>query len=93
MFGCLRTTELNPNAMIIKVLGGGCAKCKALENVTKEAIAGLGIEATIEKVDDMAQIMRYGVMRTPALVVDEKLVLAGRVPQLAEVMQLIANPN
>lgn len=65
--------------MKIKVLGSGCSKCEALLAVTKEAVQHLGIDAEIEYVTDFAQIARYGVMSTPALVVDEKVVSAGRV--------------
>lgn len=65
--------------MKIKVLGSGCSKCEALLAATKEAVQHLGIDAEIEYVTDFAQIARYGVMSTPALVVDEKVVSAGRV--------------
>jgi small redox-active disulfide protein 2 len=75
--------------MIIKVLGPGCTNCKNLERVTREAIAELGIDATIEKVEDYALIMGYGVMSTPALVIDEKVVVSGRVPKTSEVRELI----
>lgn len=77
--------------MIIKVLGPGCRNCKTLERVTREAVAELGVEATIEKVEDYPTIVGYGVMSTPALVVDEKVVLAGRVPRTAEVRELLAS--
>ena len=76
--------------MIIKVLGPGCTNCKNLERVTREAVDALGIDATIEKVEDYAVIMGYGVMSTPALVVDEKVVVSGRVPKVAEIRQLLA---
>jgi small redox-active disulfide protein 2 len=76
--------------VIIKVLGPGCTNCKNLERATREAVAALGIDATIEKVEDYPTIMGYGVMSTPALVVDEKLVLSGRVPRAAEVKDLLA---
>ena len=75
--------------MIIKVLGPGCTNCKHLERVTREAIAELGSDATIEKVEDYALIMGYGVMSTPALVIDEKVVVSGRVPKTSEVRELI----
>jgi len=77
--------------VIIKVLGPGCQNCKTLERVTREAVAELGVEATIEKVEDYPTIVGYGVMSTPALVVDEKVVLAGRVPRTAEVRELLAS--
>ena len=75
--------------MIIKVLGPGCTNCVNLERVTRQAVADLGIEATIEKVTDYPTIVGYGVMSTPALVVDEQLVLSGRVPTAAAVRNLL----
>jgi small redox-active disulfide protein 2 len=75
--------------MIIKVLGPGCTNCKNLERVTREALAELGSDATIEKVEDYALIMGYGVMSTPALVIDGKVVVSGRVPKPAEIRELI----
>ncbi|GAA0182876.1 thioredoxin family protein [Clostridium sediminicola] len=65
--------------MVIKILGSGCAKCKKLEANTKEAVKEMGIEATVEKVQDIQDIMSYGVMRTPALVVDEQVKMMGKV--------------
>jgi small redox-active disulfide protein 2 len=76
--------------MIIKVLGPGCANCVKLEHVTRQAVDGLGIDAIIEKVTDYPTIVGYGVMATPALVVDEKLVLSGRVPTTSQVRELLA---
>jgi len=76
--------------MIIKVLGPGCANCKNLERVTREAVAELGLDATIEKVEDYPTIVGYGVMSTPGLVVDEHVVLSGRVPTVAQVRELLA---
>lgn len=75
--------------MIIKVLGSGCANCVNLEKATRAAVADLGIEATIEKVTDYPSIAGYGVMSTPALVVDEQVVLAGRVPNAGQVRELL----
>ena len=75
--------------MIIKVLGPGCTNCKNLERVTREAVAELGLDATIEKVDDFAEMAGYGVMSTPALVVDERVVVYGRVPKVAELRALL----
>lgn len=75
--------------MIIKVLGPGCTNCKNLERVTREAIAALGLDATIEKVEDYAEIAAYGIMSTPALVVDEQVVISGRVPTTAAVRELL----
>ena len=76
--------------MIIKVLGSGCTNCQNLEKATREALAGLGLEASIEHVTDPADIASYGVMRTPGLVVDDEVVLSGRVPTAAGVRQLLA---
>ncbi|HEX2810275.1 MAG TPA: thioredoxin family protein [Kineosporiaceae bacterium] len=76
--------------MIIKVLGSGCANCINLEKATRQAITDLGIDATIEKVTDYPTILGYGVMSTPGLVVDEKVVLAGRVPNATQVRDLLA---
>jgi small redox-active disulfide protein 2 len=76
--------------MEIKVLGTGCAKCKALEKVTRKAVEELKLDAAVEKVEDIQQIMTYGVMRTPALVIDEKVVLSGQLPKIAELKELIS---
>jgi small redox-active disulfide protein 2 len=75
--------------MIVKVLGPGCANCQNLEKATKAALANLGLAATVEKVTDYGVIAGYGVMSTPALVVDEKVLLAGRVPTTAQVRDLL----
>ncbi|HOK60035.1 MAG: thioredoxin family protein [Tenuifilum sp.] len=75
--------------MEIKVLGTGCPKCKALEQATQNAINELGVQATITKVEDIVDIMNYGVMRTPALVINEKVVLSGRVPDAKELKEII----
>jgi small redox-active disulfide protein 2 len=75
--------------MEIKILGGGCANCRALEAMAREAVAALGIEATVEEVTDYAAIASFGVMRTPALVVDGTVFLSGRVPQRDEVRRII----
>ncbi|WP_291634394.1 thioredoxin family protein [Clostridium sp.] len=75
--------------MIIKVLGSGCANCKKLEENTRKAVEELGVEATIEKVTDFKKIMAYGVMKTPALVVDEKVKIMGRVPSADEIKKYL----
>lgn len=75
--------------MKIKVLGTGCTNCKKLEANTKEAVKTLGIDATVEKVEDIQAIMSYGVMRTPALVVDEEVKSMGRVLSADEVVKIL----
>ncbi|BDZ60451.1 hypothetical protein Lsed01_01651 [Demequina sediminis] len=77
--------------MHIKILGPGCANCTRLEQVTREALDALGLEATVEKVTDDGEIAAYGIMRTPGLVVDEQVVVAGRVPTAAHVRELLAS--
>jgi small redox-active disulfide protein 2 len=76
--------------MIVKVLGPGCRNCVNLERVARQALEELGLDATVEKVTDYATIAGYGVMSTPALVVDERVVASGRVPPVAEVRDLLA---
>lgn len=77
--------------MEIKILGPGCAKCKTLEKITREVVAELGSDATVSKVEDIMDIMNYGVMTTPALVVDEKVVIKGRVPSAKEIKEILTN--
>ncbi len=76
--------------MNIKILGAGCANCVNLEKAAREAATALGIEAEFEKVTDYGDIAGYGVMKTPGLVVDEKLVMSGRVPTAAQVKEMLA---
>lgn len=75
--------------MIIKVLGTGCKNCKKTEENAKEALAELGIEATVEKVESMEDIIAYGVMKTPALVIDEKVVIMGRIPSVKDIKKVL----
>jgi small redox-active disulfide protein 2 len=75
--------------MEIKVLGTGCAKCKSLEKLTHEAVAATAVNATVEKVEDIFKIMQLGVMTTPALVIDKKVVLSGRLPSLEELKEIL----
>ncbi|MFA8434046.1 MAG: thioredoxin family protein [Marinifilaceae bacterium] len=76
--------------MEIKVLGTGCSKCKTLEKVTKEAVAKAGVEASVTKVEDIVEIMQMGVMSTPALVVDGKVVLTGKIPSVDEMVKIVS---
>lgn len=76
--------------MVIKVLGTGCANCRKLEALATRAVDELGLDAEVVKVTDMKDIMAYGVMSTPALVIDEELKLAGRVPAYEQLVDLIA---
>jgi small redox-active disulfide protein 2 len=82
--------NLKPAGMDIKVLGTGCAKCKALEKATQEAIEKTGVKATLTKVEDIVEIMQYGVMITPALVIDGEIVVKGRVPSVGELSKLLS---
>ncbi len=75
--------------MIIKVLGSGCDKCKKLEANVKEAIQSLGIDAQVEKIEDFKQIMAFGVMQTPALVIDEKVKSIGKVLTVNDLLKLL----
>jgi small redox-active disulfide protein 2 len=75
--------------MTIKILGTGCSKCKQLEENTKKAVQSAGIDANIEKVTEIEKIMNYGVMMTPALVVDEIVKSAGKVLSSDEIRKFI----
>ena len=77
--------------MVIKILGSGCANCEKLEKVTREAADSLGLEAEFVKVSDFAEIMAFGVMTTPALVVDDEVKVAGRVPSVDDVAKLLTS--
>lgn len=74
----------------IKILGMGCAKCVKLAETAKEAAETLGIEYHLEKITDIKDIMAYGVMVTPALVVDEKVIFAGKLPSIDEIKKVLA---
>ncbi len=75
--------------MNIKVLGSGCKNCKKVEENARKAVEDLGIEATIEKVEDMMEIMEYGALKTPALVVDEEMKVMGKIPSVEEIKELL----
>ena len=76
--------------MNIKILGTGCPKCKTLEKLTREVVEQNGFTATITKVEDIMDIMKYNIMSTPALVVNEKVEIKGRVPSAAEIKQVLS---
>ncbi len=75
--------------MEIKILGTGCSKCKTLEEVTRKVVKDNGIDATITKVEDIVEIMKYNIMTTPALVVNGKVEIKGRVPSSDEIKQIL----
>ena len=77
--------------MHIKVLGPGCANCENLEKNAREAVDALAVDATIEKVTDRTEFARYGLLYTPGLVIDEKLVAGGRIPRVAEISTWLAD--
>ena len=74
----------------IKILGTGCPNCKRTEAVVKTVLEELNYKATIQKIEDIQEIMEYDVMSTPAIVIDEKVVLKGHVPSIEEVKELLA---
>jgi len=77
--------------MHIKILGGGCRNCEILYNNTSDAVNALGLNATIEKVTDMNEIMTYGISATPALVIDELVASFGKVLKVEEITSIL-NP-
>ena len=77
--------------MDIKVLGPGCAKCQSLEKTVKEVVSALKLDIKVEEIKDMKKIMQYPILMTPGLVINEKVVMSGKVPSKAEVEQLIMN--
>ncbi|MFW5851959.1 MAG: thioredoxin family protein [Bacteroidota bacterium] len=77
--------------MEIKILGTGCPKCKTLEKLTRDVVAENNIDATISKEEDIMKIMEYGVMQTPGIVIDGKVVLSGRLPSSSELLNLLTS--
>lgn len=75
--------------MNIKILGSGCKNCVALERNTREALAAMDLAAKVTKVTDYPTIASYGIMKTPGLVVDEQVIVSGRVPKPAEIKELL----
>ena len=76
--------------MDIKILGSGCVNCQNLETNTLAALTSLGRDAVVEKVTDPGEIVSWGVMSTPALVIDDEVVLSGRVPSVDQLTQILA---
>ncbi len=74
---------------VIKILGTGCSKCQSMTGVVKDVISENNIDATIEKIEDIMEIMKFNVMTTPALVIDEVITIKGRVPSKDEVLALL----
>ena len=74
---------------VIKILGTGCQKCKSMTVIVEEVVQENNIDATVEKVEDIAEIMKFNVMTTPALLIDDVVALKGRVPSKQEVLALL----
>ena len=79
--------------MIIKILGTGCSKCDRLEKETVNALAELDVKADVQKITKMSEIMEYDVMMTPALVINDKVIAAGRVPKNEELKKIISEES
>lgn len=77
--------------MIIKILGTGCPKCKMLYSAVEWAIQQLWLDASIQKIEDMGDIMQYDIMALPGLVIDEKVVMTGKVPSTEELVKILPN--
>ena len=75
--------------MEIKILGTGCPKCKTLEKITRDVVNEMGLMADISKEEDIVKIMNYGIMHTPGLVINGKVVLSGRVPSMKEIKEIL----
>ncbi|MDN5357544.1 MAG: hypothetical protein PWR17_713 [Candidatus Methanomethylophilaceae archaeon] len=88
MFGKKKTTE-NADDAFVKILGAGCRNCKVLEENTRAAMADLGMKQDVGHVTEVAEIAKYGVMLTPALVFGKEVVSAGKVLKRSEIAELI----
>ncbi len=77
--------------LTVKILGSGCANCKRLEQIARQAIAELGVDAEVIKVTDYNDILRYNIISTPGLVINEKVVSSGRIPSPAEVTTFVTS--
>lgn len=80
---------MNIMTKVIKILGTGCQKCQSMTAVVKDVISENNIDATVEKVEDIVEIMKFNVMTTPALVIDNTVTIKGRVPNKDEVLSLL----
>ena len=78
-------------SIVIKILGTGCPKCKTTINLVEEVVKENNIDAVVEKVDDIMEIMKYDILSTPAIVIDENIMIKGRVPNKNEVLQLLTS--
>lgn len=76
--------------MEIKILGTGCPKCKTLEKITRDTVKDMGVSAEIIKEEDIVKIMSYGILNTPGLVINGRVVLSGRIPSSGELKELIS---
>lgn len=83
--------DLKPSKMDIRVLGTGCPKCKALEKAVNDSVSELSLQADVSKVEDIMEIMQFGVMQTPALVINGKVVLSGRLPNSKELKNILTS--
>lgn len=88
-----KKTKINTGGLSVKVLGSGCAKCNQLEDNVKKALEQMGRDTTIEHVTDFSQIAAYGVMSTPALVVQDKVISYGKVLKVEEAIKLLEHVN
>jgi small redox-active disulfide protein 2 len=77
--------------MEIVILGPGCPKCKTLEKLTRETVREIGINASVSKEEDIVKIMNYGIMSTPGLVINGKVILSGRIPSSKELKDILIN--
>lgn len=79
--------------MEIKILGTGCPKCKTLYEITNKVIKETGIEANVTKVEDIVEIMKYNIMVTPAMIINDKVVAKGRIPSAEEIKKFLTDNN
>ena len=77
--------------MDIKILGSGCARCKTLEKQVINTLTELNITADVSKVEDIVKIMDYGILSTPALVINEKVIFSGRIPSASDLKEILTN--